>query len=112
MTAIDQAKLRDVRKVEAAQRTAQAKWARISKWSRTSTARWLNDRADAVNAASLRRGWQPTHRSDGWRQIMPRAPGYTLRDNHPDVFTRIHQRLSALASDEARESALVPEIVR
>lgn len=112
MNAFDTATLRPVEKVERYSTLLSTSWARRAPWTRTCTARWLNDRADAVNAATLRTGLMPAHRSDGARHMLPKSPGDALRTNNRGAFDRIHTRLSALANDAAREAALVPEIVR
>jgi hypothetical protein len=112
MNAFDTATLRPVEKVERISESLAASWARRAPWTRTCTSRWLNDRADAVNAATLRTGLAPTMRSDGKRHMLPKSPGDALRVNNRGAFDRIHTRLAALADDTAREAALVPEIVR
>lgn len=71
-----------------------ARWEKVRKWSRTDSARWVNDRSAAV-LAWLRRGagqW-PAHSA----QV-----GYWMRDNAPDVFERFHSKLAGL-SPEGRE---------
>lgn len=72
------------------------------KWSRTDTARWLNDRNERVLA------WV--------RRNLPRAPvhskqiGYWLREFSP-AFDRAHARLSALPA-AARDGLLIEEALR
>ena len=112
MNAFDAATLRPVDQIERHSQILAQSWVRRAPWTRTCTARWLNDRADAVNAATLRTGLMPSHRSDGARHMLPKSPGDALRVNNRGAFDRIHTRLSALGNDAAREAALVPEIVR
>lgn len=88
---------------------------RPTRWTRTATARWLNERAEATNAACLRmRGveiLQPRGFGNSTR-FLPKQPGYILQIKFPGLFDRIHARLLALGVDTARETAPVPEIVR
>lgn len=113
MTALDAALLRSNNTVERMSANLQASWVRRRKWTRTDSSRWLNDRADAVNSAALRLGLVMLQRSDGVRvPSLPKAPGDALRVNNAAAFDRIHTRLAALDGDAARDTALVPEIVR
>jgi len=111
MTSFDKVRLREVAPQERLSAALQDSYQRRAIWSQTSTARWLNDRADAVNSAALRLGWFPAQRCDGAHHKIPKQPGYVLKLNASGPFARIHGRLAALPSDEAREAALVPDIV-
>lgn len=75
-----------------------------ARWTRTATARWLDDRAPAAIAA-LRRLL---------RSPVPdvRQPGYWLKEHNPPLFARAHERLATLPTDAAREQAIIPDIVR
>ena len=79
-----------------------AAWARRRKWSRTDTARWMDDRNEAVLAA-LRR------LPGAWPHV--RRIGYWLKDNAPDVFNRAHARLAA-AGEAGAEKLFPMEVVR
>lgn len=83
------------------------KWARMRKWSRTDTARWLTDHTEPVIAQLRRLGSECPQR--------PRSVGFWLKDmptaDHA-LFGRAHDRLAALTSDEQRDRALVTEILR
>ena len=89
-----------------------ATYAKRATWSRSSSSRWLNDRAAAVNAAFLRRGWLLLTDELGRARPLPRQPGDFLKLHQTPAFDRIHARLAALSGDAAREAATVPEIVR
>jgi hypothetical protein len=74
-----------------------ARWEKLRKWSRTDSARWVNDRSAAALAWLRRRpGQWPAHSN----QL-----GYWLRDHAPEVFDRIHNKLAGM-SPEAREQTL------
>lgn len=79
-----------------------AKWLAQRKWSRTDTARWLDDRNEAVLAA-LRR------RPGAWPHV--RSIGYWLKDHAPEVFDRVHARL-AKAGEAGAEKLFPMEVVR
>lgn len=71
-----------------------ARWEKVRKWSRTDSARWVNDRSAAVLAWLRRRpGQWPAHSS----QV-----GYWLRENAPALFDQFHNKLAGL-SPEGRE---------
>lgn len=74
---------------------------RRRKWSRTDTARWLNERSATV-LAWLRRcpGEWPAHS----RQV-----GYWVKEHAPAYFDRAHGRLAEL-DEEAREQVLLGEL--
>jgi hypothetical protein len=86
--------LADAESLEAKGRAA---YERRRAWSRTDSARWLNDRSAPV-LAYLRRlpGQWPAHS----RQI-----GYWLKDERPEFFASLHARLAGLSA-AAREAAL------
>jgi len=82
----------------------QARWLRRKPWTRTETARWGNDRSEPLLALLRRRPgrWPDTSRNVGeWLKI-----------NATPVFDRIHARLGALPSDEAREALLPSDALR
>jgi len=111
MTALEKVLLLDVATQERLSRTLEEGQKKRLIWSKTATARWLNDRADAVNSAALRLGWFSAQRCDGADHKIPKQPGYVLKETCSGPFQRIHARLAALPSDDARDAALVPEIV-
>jgi len=78
-----------------------AAYERRRAWTRTDTARWLNERS-APALAWLRRkpGAWPAHS----RQL-----GYWVKENAPAFFDRAHARLAQL-NEQARESVLVPDL--
>lgn len=80
-------------------------WARRRPpWTRTDTARWLNDRSEQVLAWLRRR--------------RPRAPqhsrqmGYWVKENEPHVFSRVHEQLAACATNNDRERLLTSEVLK
>lgn len=77
---------------------------RLCRWSRTDTARWLNDRAPAV-LAWLRR------RQGDWPLENERI-GYWLNLYSRRVFDRAHARLTAGRNDEERELLLPSEVLK
>ena len=79
-----------------------AAYERRRAWTRTDTARWLNERS-APALAWLRRkpGAWPAHS----RQI-----GYWVKENAPGYFDRAHARLTQITDDAAREAVLVPDL--
>ena len=79
-----------------------AGWSAARKWSRTDTARWLDDRNEAVLAA-LRR------LPGAWPHV--RRIGYWLKDHAPEVFDRVHARL-AKAGEAGAEKLFPMEVVR
>lgn len=89
-----------------------AAYAKRAQWSRTATARWLDDRRDAVNAAALRLGLQLGQVSPLGKPVLPRQPGHALKTHHVRVFDRIHAALAAAASDKQRDALLVPDLFR
>ena len=79
-------------------------WAkRRPAWTRTDTARWLNERSEQV-LAWLRR---KSTRAPGHSRQM----GYWVKDNEPVVFDRAHARLSATLRQD-REQLLTGEVLR
>lgn len=74
-------------------------WADRVRWSRTATARYLNDRSPALIA--LFRRTNPAQTPRHTRQF-----GYWLKQFAPGVFDRAHTRLAACADDAARERLL------
>ena len=86
-----------------AEATGLASWAKIRPWSRTDSARWLNDRSAPVLAWLRRRaGHWPAHSA----QI-----GYWLKENQPSMFAGVHTALAAL-SDEGRERAIPSDLLQ
>ena len=77
-----------------------AVWQRRNPWTRTDSARYLNDRGPAL-LAHLRR-------SPGrWPESCPKALGDWLKLNAVPLFDHAHASLAARRSDDARD-ALVP----
>lgn len=72
-------------------------------WTRTDTARWLNDRSEPVLAWLRRHAAQaPAH-----SQQM----GYWLKERRQDVFDRAHTRLAAVGAGD-RETLTTSEVLR
>lgn len=94
------------RERDAAERASDAgleRWEKRRRWSRTDTARWLNERSAAVLAWLRRRpGTWPAHS----KQV-----GYWLKEYTPRVFDRAHDRLAA-GDDSVRENMLPREILK
>lgn len=82
----------------------QAAWQRRRKWSRTDTARHLNDRAAPLIALFRRLHPQAAPRHS--RQF-----GYWLKDNTPALFDRAHEKLAGAADDAARERLLPTDLL-
>lgn len=75
----------------------QQAWIRRKPWTRTETARFLNDRSPAL-LAHLRR-------SPGrWPEICPKFMGDWLKVNALPLFDHAHAALAARRSDEARDT--------
>lgn len=81
-----------------------AAWERRKKWSRTDTARHLNDRSEPLLALYRRR--QPAQVVGHSRQF-----GYWLKEHAPAVFDRAHARLAELPDDAAREALLPTDLL-
>lgn len=83
-----------------AQRTLREEsYAKRRKWSRTDTARFLNDRSATCWALMRRR-----------RGNWPREPGFFgrwLQVNEPKIFLRAHKLLASARTEQLREK-LVP----
>ena len=81
-----------------------AAWERRRKWSRTDTARFLNDRSEPLVALFRRKhpGTSVTH---------SRQFGYWLKEHTPTLFDRAHTRLSAAPDDTARDRLLPTELL-
>lgn len=84
--------------------TLHAAWTKRKKWTRTDTARHLNDRAQPLLAL--------------FRRVHPAAApqhsaqfGYWLKDNAPALFDRAHARLASATSDEVRAQMLPTELL-
>lgn len=99
----------DMARVEAANRhTAQGltQYARRRKWSRTDSARWLDERSEAGLARLRRLG----------RECPPvsKRLGHWLKEEARDqqYFSRVHAALADLHTDAAREVAHVLEIIK
>lgn len=73
------------------------------KWSRTDTARWLNERSASVLAWLRRRpGQWPAH---------SRQMGYWLKDHGSPLFAAVHAALEKLPA-AARDAALPGDLLR
>lgn len=73
-------------------------------WTRTDTARWLNERSEPLLARLRRRaGRAPSHS----RQI-----GYWVKENEPTLFARAHERLARCANSQDRDQLLIDEVLR
>lgn len=81
----------------------EASWAKRRPWSRTATARWLNDRSPSVMAwLRLRPGkWPATSNSIG----------YWLQEHAPAVFGQVHERLLEAGSEAKRDALRVGEVL-
>lgn len=87
---------------ESLEAKGRAAYERRRAWSRTDSARWLNERSAPALAWLRRRpGQWPAHS----RQI-----GYWLKDQSPELFATVHARLAALSA-EARDLALVSSLL-
>jgi len=88
---------------EIAEAKGRAAYEARRRWTRTDTARWLNDRSAPV-LAWLRRlpGEWPAH---------SRQMGYWLKDEAPERFGRVHRALEKLPA-AARDAALPGELLR
>ena len=77
---------------------------RRPEWTRTDTARWLNDRSEPLLAWLRRRS--------------PRAPqhsrqmGYWVKENEPAIFTRAHERLARGGHHVDRELLLIDDVLK
>lgn len=79
-------------------------WAKRRKWSRTESARWLNDRSTQLLAYLRRRlSHAPSHS----KQI-----GYWLKEYEPKLFDRAHDRLAAYKTEADRDQVLIEEVLR
>jgi len=81
-----------------------AAWDRRRAWSRTETARWLNDRSETLLAWARRR--------IRTAPAFSRQLGYWLKDHEPAIFQRAHSRLAACANDEDRNQLVIDEVMR
>ena len=73
----------------------QAAWQKRKPWTRTESARWLNDRGPSL-LAHLRR-------SPGrWPESCPKFVGDWLKVNAGPLFDHAHAALAARKTDEAR----------
>ena len=84
---------------QALEKIRMASWARRRQWSKTDTARWVTDRADAVTLCVKN---CPKSRDLGALFRVQRLP----------VFDRLHKRLAEMQNDTAREQAVVTEVMR
>lgn len=87
-----------------AQGLAAWKKSRRSAWSRTDTARWLNDRSPAVVAWLRRRTSTAPERS---KQV-----GYWLKEFSPRTFDRAHTVLTAAPNATTRDRLLPHEVIK
>lgn len=106
MTALAQLQVKDQAAAEAATTQGIASWKKNPRnhWSRTDTARWLNDRGEAALAWLRRRPGEWPPRS---KQV-----GYWLKEYAPRVFDRAHARLLAGETDDDRRAMLPGEVLR
>ena len=75
----------------------QQAWRRRKPWTRTESARWLNDRGPAL-LAHLRR-------SPGrWPEACPKQMGEWLKTSATPLFDHAHAALAARKTDEARDA--------
>lgn len=91
---------------ESANRTAAllAAWERRRKWSRTDSARYLDDRSEPLLA--LFRREHPSEPPPHTRRF-----GYWLKEHAPALFDRAHTRLAAAPDDDARARLLPTELL-
>ena len=82
-----------------------AVWARRRTWSRTDTARHLDDRSEPLIA--LFRRAHPTA-----APLHTHRFGYWLREHAPRLFDRAHAALTAAPDDSARERLLPTDLLR
>jgi len=81
----------------------QQAYARRRTWSRTDSARWINDRSAPVLAILRRRqGNWPAH---------SRSLGYWLKEHTPDLFLNAHAILAAAKDDDTRDGLLPQEVI-
>lgn len=78
-------------------------WAkRRPAWTRTDSARWLNERSEPLLAWLRRRaGRAPAH---------SRQMGYWLKEERPDLFNPAHSRLAAARAAD-RETLRLDEVM-
>ena len=74
------------------------------KWSRTDTARFLNDRNERVLAWARRKLPSPP--------VHAKQMGFWLKEKATTVFDRAHARLAALTSDQTREATFIEDLLR
>jgi hypothetical protein len=88
---------------EQAQHNIEA-WERRRPWTRTDSARHLNDRSEPLLAVIRRAHPQlaPAH---------TRQAGYWLKVHAPSLFDRAHKRLFAATDDTARNAILPTELI-
>jgi len=87
--------LQNSQHTEAHSLVMQQAWQRRKPWTRTESARWLNDRGPAL-LAHLRR-------SPGrWPEACPKFMGEWLKVNAAPLFDHAHAALAARKTDEAR----------
>lgn len=77
---------------------------RRPRWTRTDTARWLNDRSEPVLAWLRRRS---PHAPGHSRQM-----GYWVKENEAAIFARAHERLARCANQQDRDQLLIDEVLR
>lgn len=85
---------------------AVADYQRRKTWSRTDSARWLNERSEAVLAQLRRRGLEAPAYS--------KQMGFWLKEVAASraIFDRAHERLLEIGNDKDRARAVVLEVVR
>jgi hypothetical protein len=79
-------------------------WARRRPWTRTDTARHLNDRSEPLLAV-IRRA-HPQIAAAHTRQA-----GYWLKVHAPALFDRAHKRLAAATNDDVRANILPTDLI-
>ena len=84
---------------QALEKIRMASWARRRQWSKTDTARWVTDRADAVKLCVK-------------NCPKSRDLGALFRAKKLPIFERLHRRLSVMESDMNREQVTVMEVLR
>lgn len=96
--------LRDARAATQHEATLVQAWSkRRPQWTRTETARWLNDRSEPVLAWLRRRSpHAPSH---------SRQMGYWMKENEAPLFARAHERLARCANPD-RERLMIDEVLR
>ena len=77
---------------------------RRPEWTRTDSARWLNERSEPLLAWLRRRSSQAPEHS--------RQMGYWVKENEPVIFARAHERLARAGTNEHRERLLIEDVLK